>query len=190
MTKQLYVAYVTEGTTDEIFLGTIIRRTLEAIARKNNGAFDVEMITWLGSAKGPTTVATAQAALPAGAQLLFIHRDTDNHSVEFIYQKHVSPVINALGKDFTDQVSIVPLIIRHEQETWLFADLDQLSEVLGGQLDRTKLNLPPNIEDRSKAKELFKATIREANVGQRCGRGFKPDAVAAQLAEEIRLKRL
>ena len=190
MTKQLYVAYITEGATDEFPLGIIIRRTLERIATEHGGAFDVETVTWLGAAKGNITLRLAQEAYPAGAQLLVIHRDTDQYSAAETMDQHITPIITELGEDFQSSIAVVPLIIKHEQETWLFADLDKLEEILGKPVDRKALNLPPNIEDRSNTKELFKTVLRLANEGQRRGRGLKEDAVATELAEEIRLERL
>jgi len=85
---------------------------------------------------------------------------------------------------------VIPLVIRHEQETWLFADLDALNEQLDGKLDRQRLNLPPNIETRANTKELFQQAIRDANQGQSRGRGFRESVVTEKLATTIRLSQL
>jgi hypothetical protein len=192
MSKQLYVAFTAEGSTDEVFLEIIIRRTLEEISRQNDFAFSVEEVIWLGAAKGdnPYLAKAVEAYNEKGAQILVVHRDTDQHSRQFISDKHFAPFLASLPENIRSEMPIVPLIIRHEQETWLFADLDALNEVLDGKLDRQALNLPPDIETRANAKELFKQTIRNANQGQSRGRGFKEDTVAEALADKIRLPQL
>lgn len=192
MSKQLYVAFTAEGSTDEVFLKVIIRRTLEEISRQNDLAFSVEEVIWLGAAKGdnPYLAKAVEAFNEKGAQILIVHRDTDQHSRQYIFNTHFAPVLANLPEDIRADLPVVPLIIRHEQETWLFADLNALNEVIDGKLDHQVLNLPPDIETRANAKELFKQTIRNANQGQSRGRGFKEDTVAEALADKVRLPQL
>jgi predicted RecB family endonuclease len=190
MLKQLYVAFTGEGATDETFLSIIIRRTLEAISLREGGAFDIMDIIWLGSSKGANTLERTREAYQAGAQILFIHRDTDQHSYEVTFQRHIQPIMDELPLEIREKLSIVSLLIKHEQETWMLADLDTLDEILGNKLDRAVLNLPPDLESRANTKELLKEAIRMANVGQTRGRGFKLDAVVERLANEIDLEQL
>lgn len=190
MPKQLFVAFTGEGSTDKIFLGIIISRVLENIALQNNLAFQVMEIIWLGGSKGYRTITKATDAYNAGAQLLFIHRDTDQHSRRFILEKHIEPILAGLEQKIKAEMQFVPLIIKHEQETWMLADLETLDRILGGKLDRNALNLPPNIEDRANTKELFKQAINTANNDQTRGRGYKLEAVVERLANDIDLGRL
>jgi len=192
MSKQLYVAFTAEGSTDEVFLETIIRRTLEEISRANDLAFTVEEVIWLGAAKGEkrTLAKALEAYNEKGSQILVVHRDTDQHSRQDIFTNHFAPVLASLPEDVRADLPIVPLIIKHEQETWLFADLDALDEVLDGKLNRQNLNLPPDIETRANTKELFEQAIRDANEGQSRGRGFKEGTVVEALAPKIRLSQL
>lgn len=191
MSKQLIVAFTAEGSTDEAFLGSIISRTLTEIAYQNDLRFDVEEFIWLGASKGQSTLQKIiDAYEQTGSQLIIIHRDTDQHSRQDILNHHFSPLIDKLPESVRNGISIIPLIIRHEQETWLFADLDALDEQLEGRLDRHSLNLPPDIESRANAKELFKKTLREASKVKGGRRGYNEDTVIEALANTIRLSQL
>lgn len=190
MAKQLIVAFTGEGSTDEVFLGTIIRRVLDDIAGRNGRSFDLISFTWYGSSKGAATLSKIRTAYEEGAQIMFIHRDTDQHDRTFILENHIQPILDQLDKEIHSSIHIVPLIIRHEQETWMLADLDALDQVLGGKLNRQNLNLPPDLETRAHTKEIFEQAIRDANQGQSRGRGFQEDDVAELLADKIRLTRL
>lgn len=191
MSKQLYVAFTTEGGTDEAFLGTIIHRTIDHIASQNGYSFSLEGLIWLGSAKGETTLAKINTGYyERGAQMLIIHRDTDQHTPQFILDHHITPLLTRVPENIRAELQIVPLIIRHEQETWLFADLDALDHILKGNLDRRSLNLPPDIETRANTKELFHQVIRTTNAGRNRGRRLEPAFIAEQLAEIIDLDRL
>lgn len=190
MAKQLMVIFTGEGSTDRFFLGTIILRTLQKIALQHFSAFDVYRIEWLGPSKGDATLKVIRKAFDEGANLLIIHQDTDQYSVADTLLHHFQPLLNQTADDLLRQMPIVPLTIRHEQETWLFADLDALEEALDGKLDRPALHLPPDIEARANAKELFKQAIRHANRGQSRKRGFKEEIIVRQLAEKIRLSQL
>ena len=71
MSKQLYVAFTAEGGTDEAFIGRIIYRTIDNIARQNSYIFSLEGLIWLGSAKGDATLAKINTGYhEKGAQLL------------------------------------------------------------------------------------------------------------------------
>lgn len=190
MSKQLIVAFTGEGSTDEAFLGTIIRRILDDISGRNGRSFDLISFTWSGSSKGAATTGKVKTAYEEGAQIIFIHRDTDQHDHAFTFKHHIQPALDQLEEEIQAAIHIVPLIIKHEQETWLFADLDVLNEVLDGKLNRQNLNLPRNIETRANTKELFKQAIRDANEGQSRGRGFKEATVVEALAPKIRLSQL
>jgi hypothetical protein len=190
MSKQLIVAFTGEGSTDEAFLGTIISRGLDDISGRNGRTFDLITFTWSGSSKGNATTNKIRTAYEEGAQIMFIHRDTDQHDRAFVLKNHFQPVLDQLEEEIQSAIHIVPLIIKHEQETWMLADLDILEEVLDGKMNRQNLNLPPNLETRTNTKELFKQIIRDANQGQSRGRGFKEDTVAEELADKIRLSQL
>jgi|GEM_PF-4423126 len=191
MTKQIVVAFTAEGSTDELFLGSIILRTLNEISRQNYRAFDAEDIIWLGAAKGEKTLKKIMIAYEqTGARMLIIHRDTDQNSRQFIIDNHLSPILAKIPTQVRDAIEVVPLVIRHEQETWLFADLDALDEELDGNLDRHALNLPPNIESRANTKELFKHVLRQAGRKRSGRRGYDENDIVEVLATTIRLSQL
>ncbi len=163
---------------------------MEEISRRYGNAFDLISVSWLGSSKGDATLNKIQEAHEEGAQLLIIHRDTDQHSTKDILRNHIQSLLDRTSEELLNQMPVIPLVIRHEQETWLFADLDALNEQLDGKLDRQRLNLPPNIETRANTKELFQQAIRDANQGQSRGRGFRESVVTEKLATTIRLSQL
>lgn len=190
MSKQLIVAFTGEGSTDEAFLGTIIRRVLDDISGRNGRTFDLITFTWSGSSKGNATTNKIRTAYEEGAQIMFIHRDTDQHDRAFVLKNHFQPIIDQLEEDIQSAIHIVPLIIKHEQETWMLADLDALDQILGGKLNRQNLNLPPSLETRANTKEIFKQAIRDTNEGQSRDRGLKEGNVAERLAQSISLTQL
>ena len=157
---------------------------------RHGNAFDLISFSWLGSSKGEATLNIIKEAYDQGAQLLIVHRDTDQYSPTETILQHIQPLLGQTSENLLNQMPVVPLVIRHEQETWLFADLDALNEQLEGKLDRRSLNLPPNIETRANTKELFQQAIRDANQGQSRGRGFKESVVTEKLAATIRLSLL
>jgi hypothetical protein len=184
------VAFTGEGSTDEVFLGTIINRTLEDISLRHGNAFDLISVSWLGSSKGKATLNIIKKAYEQGAQLLIVHRDTDQHSPTDTARHHIQPLLDQISADLLNQMPVVSLIIRHEQETWLFADLDSLEKELDGRLDRQALNLPPNIETRANTKELFNQALREASKKRGGRRGYDENDVIEALATTIRLSQL
>ncbi len=191
MDKQLIVAFTAEGSTDEAFLGRIINRTLQEVSQRHGNPFVVISFLWLGASKGEAVVRKAIYAYEqTGAQLLVIHRDTDQHNRHFILEKHLNPVISQLPELLLKEMPIVPLIIKHEQETWAFADLDVLNDYLGTAFSKGDTGLPPNIETRANAKELLQDLLQTANRNKIGKRRHSLEKLMEHVADNIRLTQL
>jgi hypothetical protein len=191
MDKQLIVAFTAEGSTDEVFLGRIITRVLQNISRKHGNAFVVLSFLWLGTAKGNATIRKAiDAHEQTGAQLLVIHRDTDQHSRKFVLNNHLKPIVDQLSAELLRDMPIVPLVIKHEQETWAFADMALLNDYLQKDFSKKDTGLPPNIEDRADAKELLLQLLQKANVQKSGKRKFTVAKTMEHIADNIRLSEL
>lgn len=190
MLKQLYAAYTAEGSTDQEFLGTIVSRTLGDIARQHGHPFELTSLIWLGSAKGEATFTRIKEAYHTGALMLIIHRDTDQHDRIYVLEKHFSKLFTFAEKEVSEQLIIVPLIIKHEQETWLLADLPALNAILKTDFTRQSLQLPKNVEARADTKEIFDKIIYQANAGFTRNRGFNHNRVISELADTISLDAL
>lgn len=157
-----------EGTTDERFLLSVIKRTFDEVALEcvsQLEVYDPELV----NGKGVTFVAAVQqAAVNAhdqGIMVLCVHTDADNADDRTAFEFKINPAFSAvIGPQYCEAlVAVVPIYMT---EAWMLADATLLRgeiDPIGQGLD---LPLPIRPESENDPKEIIKEIIRLASAGR------------------------
>lgn len=163
MSNIITIAYTTEGTTDQRFLGSIIKKTFEEIAVECEGSIEVYDPIYIKSAKTGSFINNmkllATEAFKIGSNVICIHFDADDYNDYNVFNFKINPmcsVIELLGDDACKNiVSIVPVTM---SEAWMLADKKLFKEEIG----TTKTNAELNINKQPETIADPKAVIVEA----------------------------
>lgn len=168
-TRQVFVGFTTEGTTDVDFLEEIIKRTFEEIAFECIG--DVEPVVWALNVD-KTGLNFSEYALKAaqqgvreiGMMILCIHSDADDTTNQLVLNNKIGPaneLINAQNDDSTCKI-IVPLIPVQMMEAWMLADKELLKKEIGTLKTDHELKINHAPETISDPKAVIENAIRIA----------------------------
>lgn len=122
MSRPLVPGLITEGDTDELFLGPVIARQLRALTDSAPRPVDVQSVQYgvCRMIKDDDRVRQAIQELAADCHLIFLHND---HRERAKADRHA------------DQ-AVIPLIPVKETEAWLLADAQVWARVPGADLSR------------------------------------------------------
>ena len=188
MSNVLLSAYSGEGSTDERFLGPIIRRTLEELVLDATGQIEVLAPVWLQVAKEEADIiATAHRAQSEGYQILCLHTDADRRGIDGAYTQSLLPALTILRADPTITLQIVPLVPERTTEAWVLADLPALRSQLLSDLSPNDLNLTGSPEGFANPKEKLRAAVRTVNEGKGAHLQTRVEDLYAALGEGVDL---
>lgn len=173
MSRQLFISFYGEGTTDYRFLMPIIKRTVDDVIFECCD-FDVDVddisevkISKTGESFPEYVVDATKKALENGSQLLIVHTDSDKETYEERYQNKFIPAYEALRnngsteiKDFEED--LIPIIPIRMIEAWMLADIDLLKSEIGTKLSNADLKLTGNPESTADPKAKISEAIRLA----------------------------
>lgn len=168
---QIFVGLMTEGTTDDRFLDSIVERTLKKIALEEcSGEIDIYFYILeknKGSFKEQVLEVSKQGIENFGMTMLFVHVDADNATSDNVYKTRIEPVKEALGEQDESEYCkvLVALVPVQEMEAWMLADKELLkSEIVTDKSDNElKINRSP--ESIANPKEVIEDAIRIARAG-------------------------
>lgn len=197
----LTTALYAEGRTDERFLPTILRRTIDdLLSRRAPRVVEVPLPILLQpdlkASRAEDIVAVARQA--AGYHLLFVHADADHPTRARALSERVLPGVSLVQERFTAGEAVcrdlVPVIPVRMVEAWMLADPEALRAIVGTVLSPDELGIPMRaheIEGEAQPKERLAAIMhiaytqrprRRRHVG--IGDLYRP------LADQISLQRL
>jgi len=163
MSKNITIGLLTEGTTDQRFLQSIIQRTFES--------FELEItiigVVSLEKSEGSfidNVLKASQEAFNAGVNVLCVHSDADDKSNKKTYQNKMCPAKEALDEasEQTHCKIFVPIVPICMIEAWLLADKALLRAEIGTDKSDNKLEINRKPEIIAEPKKLIESAIRIA----------------------------
>lgn len=174
MTKQIFIGVITEGSTDERFLMSIIQRTFEDVAKQCAGEIEVISSMLHNVDKGDSFSdlvldASRKGIQQLGAMTVVIHTDSDTDTYRERYQHKFEPALTALD-DYKGNENyctiITPLIAVRMIEAWMLADKTLLKEEIGTNLSDSALGIARDPEKIADPKAVISEAIRIATAGK------------------------
>lgn len=170
MTKQIFIGVITEGSTDERFLMSIIQRTFEDVAKQCAGEIEVISSMLHNVDKGDSFSdlvldASRKSIQQLGAMTVVVHADSDTDSYKERYQHKFEPALTSLDRYKGDEnycSIITPLIAVRMIEAWMLADKTLLKEEIGTNLSDTALGIARDPEKIADPKSVISEAIRIA----------------------------
>ncbi|TYB63265.1 DUF4276 family protein [Nonomuraea sp. PA05] len=144
MSRPLVAGLVTEGDTDELFLGPVIGRQLRALTDLAPRPVDVQAVQY-GSCrmtKDDARIRRAVEDLASDCHLIFLHSD---HREREKAARHADD-------------AVVPLVPVKETEAWLLADAEVWASVPGADLRHLPAR-PRDVERVADPKAVLRAVL-------------------------------
>jgi len=169
MARQIFIGLMTEGTTDQQFLKSIVERTFDDIkfeCETDVDIFDVEEI------KLSTGTSFIEKVLEAsskgynnfGMMILCVQADADNRSLHDTYNYKINPAILELKCQNEDEYCklIVALVPIQEMEAWMLADKELFKREINTNKSDFELGIHRMPESIARPKEVIENAIRIA----------------------------
>ncbi len=165
--RTLTIAFSPEGPTDVRFLGSVIRRTAEALLTAHGrGQTDVlEPIAFMrpkGELDGAERL-LAVARLAFGFHCLVVHADADDTTPAAAWAQRLAPGQQLIAADAKAQQQVVRLVPVAMTEAWMLADAPALREALDTDLDAVRdleLPRPARAEQATHPKNALKTALQ------------------------------
>jgi hypothetical protein len=185
MPRYLTSALISEGPTDDRFMGRLLGRLLEDVCGSQFDDFvevaDVQVLRWR---RGPAAIPEMLALVdsnPRAFLLVFVHRD-QGASAQRTEDVWLRRLREAWGVRTEQLVCVVPV---REMEAWALADGDALRRTLGVTWSDRALGVPAravDVEDIADPKQVLAAL--EPRFGREVSHYFE------RLGELVSLERL
>jgi Domain of unknown function (DUF4276) len=158
------IGFYTEGTTDDRFLHSIIKRTFDSVALECASEIEVyepEIITGTADTFPSTIVAVARAAGSQGATVLCIHTDADARTGHDVFTHKIIPARTAIeAAQLTNAPVLVAVVPVHMSEAWILADKELLKNEMGTSSSNRDLGLDRAPEAYADPKAAIEEAIR------------------------------
>ncbi len=157
----LTIAYTTEGSTDERFLNTIIKKVFEEAAFECDGVIEVYDPVFIKLPKSDSfinsVIKLSEYAHLSGINILCVHVDADSNKDDEVNEFKITPAFLAVNAQPDDAVckNLVSIIPIHMTEAWMLADKDLLKDEIGTSLSNTDLGINRQPESMANPKEII-----------------------------------
>lgn len=167
MSNIVTVAYSTEGNTDQRFLESIIKKTVEEVAILCNGLIETYDPIYLELPKKnefvDRVISVAVEAFKTGINILFIHVDADDDDDKHVRSFKIDPAFGAVDElDISACKNLVAIIPVQMSESWMLADIELLKSEIGTTKSNQDLNLTRAPEKIANPKHLIEEVLRIA----------------------------
>ncbi len=168
MANILTIAYATEGSTDERFLYTIIKKVFEEVAFDCEGVIEVYDPVFMQFPKAKNFVNSlvdlSRKAYQSGINVLCIHVDADSNVDTNVNNFKIAPAFGAVYNEPNNSVcnNLVAIIPVHMTEAWMLADKDLLKNEIGTEMSNTDLGINRAPESIADPKEIIKYALEIA----------------------------
>jgi len=166
MSYQLFAGLFAEGSTDNRFLKSIVKRTLDEVAFECRPEIETELaIIHVDSHDLSFQQQVIRASQEChGKQMLFVHTDADSSSDNNAFKNKLDPAIDALQRIENHSYCklVVPVVPISMTEAWMLADTELLRRQIGTDKSDHVLGLDRNPEIIARPKELIQDAIRIA----------------------------
>ncbi len=198
MIKQLFIGIYTEGPTDDRFLESITKRTIEEVAFTCPGDFDIELFPIKIQKSGLSFIEQVLEAIRTGVDefgimALCVHTDADYEDDSVAMENKIKPLldeINTQGDEFCKVV--IPIIPVYMSEAWMLADKNLLKNQIGTSKSDRELGINKDPETVADPKYLINEAIRIAiaDLGKRRRRALFIKDLYLPIGQSIALDQL
>ena len=172
MARQIFIGLMREGTTDQLFLKSIIERTFDNIKFECNADIDIFDIEEIKTSTGTTFIEKVLESCSKGFEnfgmmILCVHADADNKKIEDTYRNKIIPALTELDTKPSDMYCkiVVALVPIQETEAWMLADKELLKQEIGTDKSDNELQFNRHPELIANPKEVIENAIRIAREG-------------------------
>lgn len=169
MIKQIFVGLMTEGSTDNRFLESVVKKAFDEIGFDCTGEVEIEVMLISKENTGLGFVDQVKAASKKGVEeygimILCVHTDADNSSDIDAFRNKIIPAKTEIsrldGNVFCKNITaIVPIQMI---EAWILADKELLKKEIGTNKSDNELNINRRPEEIADPKALIEEAIRIA----------------------------
>jgi hypothetical protein len=173
MSNFILTGLFTEGTTDNRFLESVVKRTLEDVAFDCTGDLDVELelikINKTGLTFNEQILEASKLAFNKFSILvLFVHTDADDKDDETVFRNKINPAQELLLSQEDNicckkMVAIVPIQMT---ESWMIIDRGLLKSEIGVEESDAELGIHLNPETLHDPKAVIEGIIRISKEGK------------------------
>jgi hypothetical protein len=199
MTRQLFIGLYTEGSTDNRFLESVVKRTFENEALVVPGDFEILLQPIVINKKGlsfeeQVLLAAKEGLQKFGITVLCIHRDADNSDDTIVFQHSIHPALHELTKRSDEEYcKVITTIIPVQMiESWLLADIDLFKLEIGTNKSDSELGIHRNPELMADPKSVIKEAIRisRQHLVKRRRRDLTISEIYMPLGQKISIEKL
>lgn len=200
MSDFILAGLFTEGNTDDRFLESVVKRTLDIVAFDCTGDIDIELkiikIDKAGLSFEEQVLEVSKTALEKFSVLLFfVHTDADNVDDVSIFESKIKPAQMLLANQdeklyCKEMVAIVPIQMT---ESWMIADKKLLKEEIGIDKTDAELGIHLNPEKLNDPKSIIRDIIRlskEDTTKRKRNRGLTISDLYQIMGQKIELDEL
>jgi len=167
MIKQVFIGLMTEGTTDNRFLESVVKRTFEEIGFECNGDIEIDVRfisiekTGIGFVEQVLT-SSKKGVEQFGIMILCVHSDADNVNVLNTFQNKIIPAKHELNQRKGNEYCkiLTPIVPVQMIESWMLADKELLKREIGTNKTDNELNINRPPEEIANPKILIEEAIR------------------------------
>lgn len=194
MSNIIQIAYTTEGTTDERFLGNIIEKTFEELLFESDTEIEIHSPVHVSEAADTfkekiKTVATKYNYF----HVICIHCDSDDQDTMAVHTNKINPAFELVNNTDNACKNLVAVIPVQMTEAWMLADIDLLLTETNTKKTCDELNLPcrpRNIEMIADPKTRIKKALRIAQIGSRRRSILNISNLYSPISQKITMKQL
>lgn len=199
MTKQIFVGLITEGSTDNRFLGSVVKRTFDDIGFECNGDIELYLfpieIDKTGLSFSELVIKSSKKGFDDyGIMVLCIHTDADGDSDSRMVQTKIAPAIAELEtKNENEFCKIITVLIPVQMiESWMLADRELLKSEIGTTLSDNELEINHFPESISNPKQTIENAIRiaRAELTKRRRRDLSISELYQPIGQKISINKL
>ena len=200
MSNFILAGLFTEGTTDNRFLESVVKRTLEDVAFDCTGdietALEIISINKTGLSFNNQVLEASKIALEKfSILLLFVHTDADDFSDENTFNAKIIPVKEFISEQDTSKVckNIIAIVPIQMTEAWMIADKNLLKDEIGIDKSDAELGIHKNPEEINNPKHVIEEIIRvskEDETKRKRNRGLKISDLYQIIGQKIELSEL
>lgn len=194
MSNIIQIAYTTEGTTDERFLGNIIEKTFESLLYESDTEIEIHSPVHV-SESGATFVERIKAVATKYNyfHVICVHCDSDSQDTTDVFMNKINPAFEGVGNTDDACKNLVALIPVQMTEAWMLADVDLLLAEINTNKTCDELNLPckaRNIESLADPKTRIKEALSSAQVGSRRRSKLSISNLYSPISQKLTIKQL
>ena len=168
MSNIIQIAYTTEGSTDERFLGNIIGKTFESLLFEGGTEIEIHApVHVTGKGKYFIEKINAVATTYNYFHVICVHCDSDDPAVDTVFNKKLNPAFQLVNNTANACKNLVAVIPVQMTEAWMLVDIDLFLTEINTDKSCDELNLPcraRHIESIANPKNRIEEALREAQI--------------------------